>query len=160
MKIGVISDTHIPANCDELPQKVKENFKDVDMILHAGDLADACVLDMLKNICPKVEAVCGNMDPKNLQQQLPQKKIITAGKFKIGLIHGWGPPKGIMDRLEGEFKGVDAIVFGHTHQPVNLKKNGVLFFNPGSPTDLIHALSTTIGILEINAKINGKILEI
>jgi len=160
MRIGVISDTHIPVVCDEIPETVKKHFQGVDMILHAGDLIALDVIDMLKEICPNVHAVCGNMDSHNGPGQLPEREIITAGKFKIGLTHGWGAPDGIVERIAREFKDVDVIVFGHTHKPINILKNGVLFFNPGSATDTIYATENTIGILECNDSIQAKIIQI
>ena len=160
MKIGVISDTHIPLVCERLPEKIKEHFKGVDMILHAGDMIDMSVIDALREIAPNVEAVRGNMDSLKIQQTLPEKKIISAGKYKIGLIHGWGAPQDIMERLEREFKDVDIIVFGHTHSPINIRQNNVLFFNPGSPTDTVHAKELTIGILELNGKPKGRIIKL
>jgi uncharacterized protein len=159
MRIGVISDTHIPIVCDDLPLKLKQYFKGVDMILHAGDLVDYCVIDQLLAYCPKVEAVCGNMDSPQLQTKLPTKKIIQAGKYTIGLTHGWGPPQNIADRVAKEFKNVDIIVFGHSHKPMNEKKNGILFFNPGSATDKINS-NGTIGILELNGEIKSQIISI
>ena len=63
--------------------------------------------------------------------------------------------------IRDRFKGVDAIIFGHSHEPVNMVKNGVLFFNPGSPTDKIFAKANSYGILEItDKKIEGKILRL
>jgi putative phosphoesterase len=160
MKIGVISDTHIPVSCDELPKELNKHFKGVDMILHAGDIVDQKAIDQLMEICPVVEAVCGNMDSPALQSSLPHKKIIQAGKFKIGLTHGWGPPAGIIERVAKEFKDVDVIVFGHSHQATSVKKKGVLFFNPGSATDMIHSKCRSIGILNIDSKIEAEIIAI
>ncbi|MBU1044230.1 MAG: metallophosphatase family protein [Candidatus Omnitrophica bacterium] len=159
MKIGVISDTHIPVASEHLPYVLKEYFKNVDMIIHAGDIVEQSVLDNLYEYCPNVEAVCGNMDCAQLQGRLPQKKIIKAGKFIIGITHGWGPPMGITDRIRKEFKNVDIIVFGHTHKSMNERKNGILFFNPGSATDMISS-ERTIGIIELNEKINSRIIAI
>ena len=158
MKIGVISDTHIPGNCESIPKKIKECFSGVDMIIHAGDLTELSALDELALISPKVEAVCGNMDSEQVQRKLPKKKIINAGKFKIGLTHGSGPVKDIIERMGYEFKNVDVIIFGHSHLAVNIMRNGILFFNPGSATDTVFAEKKTIGILEINDKITGKII--
>ena len=61
MLIGVISDTHIPYRATNIPKKVFEEFKDVDLILHAGDIEELSVLDELKKIAP-VKAVNGNCD--------------------------------------------------------------------------------------------------
>ena len=56
---------------------------------------------------------------------------------------------------------VQAVIFGHSHAPMNSMKDGVLFFNPGSPTDKIFAQENTYGILEITGKkIEGKIVRI
>ncbi len=160
MKIGVISDTHIPGNCETIPDKIKEYFKGVDMIIHAGDITELCVLDELALIAPRVEAVRGNMDLHPPSNKLPLKKIIIAEKFKIGVIHGSGAPKNLMKRVANEFKNVDVIIFGHSHIPVNEVSNGVLFFNPGSATDTVTAMERTIGILEINNEIKGQIISI
>ncbi|MBU1086489.1 MAG: metallophosphoesterase [Candidatus Omnitrophica bacterium] len=159
MKIGVISDTHIPDVCDDLPAVLKKHFKGADMIIHAGDIVNQCVIDQLYQYCADVQAVCGNMDSPQLQGRLPQKKIIKAGKYTIGLTHGWGPPLNITERLAKEFKQVDIIIFGHTHKALNEKNNGILFFNPGSATDML-ANQRSIGIIELNGKINSRIIEI
>ncbi|GAH81612.1 unnamed protein product, partial [marine sediment metagenome] len=83
MKIGIISDTHIPVSASALPGKVIEYFSGTDLILHAGDFIDLAVLEELKRIS-SVEAVRGNMDPPEVKQILPRKKIIPVGSFKIG----------------------------------------------------------------------------
>lgn len=162
MRIGVISDTHITDKKEELPPKIKEVFKDVDMIIHVGDLVDLSVLEKLKKICPNVKGVQGNMDPHEVREVLPEKEIITAGKFKIGVIHGIGAPINLMDVTTEAFKNdhVDAIVFGHSHNSTNVVKNGILYFNPGSPTDKIYAKMNSCGIIETNGKIEGRIIKI
>jgi len=159
MKIGVISDTHIPINAENLPGEIIKHFKDADMILHAGDLVELSVLENLLQIAPRVEAVRGNMDSKTVQAKLPEKKIIKADKYNIGLIHGWGPPDNLIERIEKVFKNVDIIVFGHSHQPVNEKHGGILFFNPGSATDTIYTPQRSIGILELDEKIKAEIIK-
>jgi len=159
MRIGVLSDTHIPRTAEWLPKKVCEDLKNVDLILHAGDLAEIHVLERLNELAP-TKAVCGNMDDMVVQRALPFKDIIEAGRFKIGLIHGYGPSVGLINRIGKEFDNVDAIVFGHSHSPVNETKNGILFFNPGSPTDKIYARRNSYGILEVNDDIKGKIIKL
>ena len=93
--------------------------------------------------------------------QLKIKELITIGKFKIGMIHGYGAPSGLLNTIGREFDDVNCIVFGHSHTATNLKKDGVLYFNPGSPTDRIFASRNSYGILEITGKkIEGRIIEI
>ncbi|MBU4305997.1 MAG: metallophosphatase family protein [Candidatus Omnitrophica bacterium] len=160
MKIGVLSDTHVPIIRDEIPEAVARCFKGTDMILHAGDLVEICVIDALKKITPNVVAVSGNMDSEQLQTLLPRKKTVKAGKYMIGLIHGWGAPQGIEERIAKEFKNVDIIVFGHTHKPLKETKQGILFFNPGSATDKVFAKENTVGILELGNTVKATIIKI
>lgn len=148
MKIGVLGDTHIPLAASELPREIYEEFRKVDMILHCGDLIELDVLDRLREIAP-IKAVCGNMDTPEVCEKLPIKDVISAGGIKIGLIHGWGPPSGLVKLVGSEFRNVDVIIFGHSHEPLSLTKDGVLFFNPGTPTDRIYARHNTYGILDV-----------
>ena len=160
MKIGVISDTHIPERALDIPKEVYAAFKDADLILHAGDLITPDVLDILNKICP-VMAVYGNMDNQKVRERLKEKEIITVGSFKIGLIHGRGHPENLISFIKDAFgQKLDIIVFGHSHAPFNEKKEGVLFFNPGSATDTIFSPYRSYGILEINDDIKSQIVRL
>jgi len=160
MKIVVLSDTHMPRTAQDLPAGVCEEIARSDMVVHAGDFVEIDVLKKLRELKPTV-AVCGNMDSQAIRNELKQKEIIEVGKFRIGLIHGYGAPAGLVDTVASEFTGVDAVIFGHTHSPVNITRDGVLFFNPGSPTDTIFAKTKTFGVLEItDDSIKGKIIKL
>lgn len=178
MRVGVISDTHIVAGglglrkiaaqlvsksregLDYLRQIVETHFKGVNRIIHAGDLIDAAVLDMLEEIAP-VDAVCGNMDHSDVTRSLPAKKVLTLEGHRIGLIHGWGAPDGLAERVRREFSQVEAIVFGHSHAPMNDTIDGILFFNPGSPIDKRFAKFNSLGILDIDKEgIKGSIIQL
>lgn len=164
MKVGVISDTHI-RNDEELEAFKKifsKHFSDIDLLLHAGDLVSLNVFKWL-NEQVKTVAVSGNMDFPEAAGLFPQSKIVKVDKFKIGLTHGWGPPRGLIERVKKVFNrpdgksSVDCIVFGHTHSAFNRVIDGVLFFNPGAPTDKIFASYKSVGFLEIGVEIKGKI---
>lgn len=160
MRILVLSDTHMPRAAQELPERVYGEIKNVDMILHAGDFIEIEVLRSLEKL-KTVHAVYGNMDTPELRRALKSKDIIQAGKFRIGLIHGYGAPKELIDTVKAEFVNVDAIVFGHSHVATNILKDGVLFFNPGSPTDTVFTAANTYGILEVtDKKIEGTIVNV
>lgn len=161
MKIGVISDTHIPYAAEDLPKKIYDDFKDADLILHAGDLVEQSLLDKLNEIA-KTIAVKGNMDSHALKKILAEKEIIKVGNFRIGLTHGEGSPQGLMELVKKHFHNdkVDCIVFGHSHTPVCETRDNILFFNPGSPTDKIFAHFNSYGILEVNDKIEGRIIRL
>ena len=92
MLIGVISDTHIPERADEIPKTVFEVFKNVDMILHAGDVVSITVIDQLKKLAPTI-CIQGNID-RYYGLNLPKRNVIRVDKFKIGLDHGRGLSSG------------------------------------------------------------------
>jgi len=165
--IGVISDTHVHSeeDLDTIKQIFSKYFSNVDLLLHAGDLVDLSVYDWLNKQVETI-AVSGNMDYPEVTGKLPQKRIIEADKFRIGLIHGWGPPNGLTTRIRRAFTGfdgkleVDCIVFGHTHSALNKMIDGLLFFNPGAPVDKRFAAYNSVGFLKINGKIEGSIEKI
>ena len=159
MKIGILSDTHLPRVTPAFKLLVKTHFKDVDLILHAGDMVGLPMYEFLQSLA--VEAVQGNMDEGNLKAILPAKKTLTLGGVKIGLIHGWGPAHGLEGRLRPEFEPIDCLVYGHSHHPANHRSDGVLFFNPGSASGIGFFGKPTIGFLQVDASgIQGEILEI
>jgi uncharacterized protein len=157
LKIGVISDTHLKGPDDRLLAIIRKYFSDSDMVLHAGDLVDLEVLSAFGD--KEVMAVCGNMDPPRVGDEIPYKRVLEIGRFRIGLIHGWGSPHDIEDRIRGEFDQIDCIVYGHSHFPVNHTRDGILFFNPGTACDRRHTVSNTVGIIEVGeSAINGRII--
>ena len=163
MRIGVISDTHIPDQAQEIPSEILDAFKHVDMVIHCGDILSLEVLETLKKSCPQVKAVWGNMDPYEVRGKLPEKEIIEVEGQRIGVMHGFGHPKGLTELLANAFKDdkVDLIAFGHSHNPVNIKVGGVIYFNPGSATDKVFADYNSYGIIEIEeGKINAAIVRI
>lgn len=134
MKIGVISDTHIPNRSLKMPDKVFEIFKDVELIMHAGDLCSLEVIRDLEKIAPTI-AVQGNMDRAN-DLNLSKSKVTTVENIKIGLNHGDINPRGDTQQLYYMAKELDVniLITGHTHVPMIETINDVLLVNPGSPT--------------------------
>lgn len=159
--IGVVSDTHIPSRGKAIPDIVLEAFKGVDMIIHAGDLVKDYVIYELEEIA-KVVAVAGNNDDFFMQQQLGKKKILDIGGVKIGVTHGdMGNGGNALKNAINIFKNdpVNCVVFGHSHAPHNEEIEGVLFFNPGSPTDKRRQPRYSYGILSIKDKsVSGQII--
>jgi uncharacterized protein len=160
VKIGVLSDTHIPNRARALPPELFEIFQDVHLILHAGDLVQEEVLLDLMSIAP-VEAVAGNMDPPHLEERLKARKLLEVGGLRLGLTHGHGARGQTMERAYQTF-ALDkphCIVFGHSHQPCRRLHEGVLMFNPGSPTDKRREKYPSCGLLTIaEGKISGEII--
>ena len=162
LTIGVTSDTHIPARARGLPQALISAFCAVDLILHTGDLTAPEVLDELSDLAP-VQAVFGNMDDWDVRGRLEARKIVEIEGCRIGLIHGSGPPLGLHFKALDAFREdrVQAVVFGHSHQPYNQRIGNVLLFNPGSPTDARSAPYRTFGKLSLKGDvISGKIIKL
>ncbi len=159
MKIGVLSDTHVPSLAAALPPVVYTLFKDVELILHAGDIVSLSLLDELSVIAP-VEAVAGNMDDLEVQSKLPSKKVLTLGRFRVGLIHGKFKIDVQKEMIRKEFDDIDLIVYGHSHTAFWGKVNGIYFLNPGSPTDTRHAPYKSVAILEAGDDLKAEIIRI
>ncbi|WP_059170773.1 metallophosphoesterase [Bacillus sp. FJAT-27445] len=149
MKIVVLSDTHIPKKAKVLPIALLAELETADLILHAGDWQVPEVYTML-SVFAGVEGVHGNVDNPEVKSLFPEKKIIRAGKFKMGIIHGHGLGKTTEKRAVEAFSGetVDCIIFGHSHIPVNKYSGDILLFNPGSATDKRRHNRYSYGIIE------------
>ncbi|MFH1488580.1 MAG: metallophosphoesterase family protein [Pseudomonadota bacterium] len=159
MKIGVISDTHRNGADHTLERISNTIFRDVEMVLHAGDLTSLAVLDAFGQ--RDVIAVSGNNDPPEVRRRLPMQKIIRVNGFSIGLIHGWGWPWGLQKRVRPLFNEIDCLVYGHSHRALNQQKNGFLYFNPGAYSGGFFPLwRRSVGILTIDRSIRGEIIRI
>lgn len=152
MRIGILADTHIRRG-QSLPRFVLTALADTDMILHAGDITTGSVLEEL-SLLAEVIAVKGNGDWTI--NNLPDKTIVSAGNIRIGLTHGYlGQGKSTPEIAYNTFKKdrVDLIVFGHSHIPYKSYYNGVLLFNPGSPTEKRRQPNYSLGIMTIEEDI-------
>ena len=161
MRIAVISDTHLDNSKESrrfLSNLMENVFERVDLVIHAGDVVSHELLDVF--LPYRCHVVRGNMDVS--LPHIPIKQILDIQGFKIGLIHGWGPPEGIEERISAEFSDceLDCLVYGHSHVPVCHDRQGVLFFNPGSATDKRLMDYHSVGLLEIDARISGNIIRL
>lgn len=151
--IGVVSDTHMPRFGKAVPAVVRETFmrREVELIVHCGDIVDGMAIALFEAIAP-VEAVAGNNDPPELVRRLGRKKILEMGQVRLGLVHGdRGAGRSTLVRAQHAFAGerLDAILFGHSHQPYCKRHDGTLLFNPGSPTDRRRERYFSFGVLRI-----------
>jgi len=157
MRIGVISDTHLPNADKNYPEELTKALKNVDLIIHAGDHCEERYLNQLKSIA-EVKAIAGNRDSHQLQQKLKDKLTFEVAGKKISIIHGHQfRGQNILQGLNYSFADSDIIVFGHTHRPFNEHFSDKLFFNPGSPTDKRLEKNYTFGIIEIEEEIKAEI---
>jgi uncharacterized protein len=152
MRVAVISDTHMPRGSRALPAACVERLRGADLVLHGGDLVTVAFLDELRALGPPVVAVCGNVDEPALRTALPVERVVEVEDVRIGLVHVPGPRAGRDARLRARFRGCDAIVYGHTHQPQVERVEGVWILNPGSPTERRRAPKRTMLELLVTAR--------
>jgi len=158
VKIAVLADTHIPKRARALPDQAISIIRQSDLLIHAGDILSLEFLDYLKSIVP-VHAVLGNNDIEH-HLDLPERLEIELEGVKLAVIHDSGPTKGRAQRMKRLFPKADAVVFGHSHVPINSFELGILLFNPGSATDRRRQPKHTMGTLELsNGSISGTIVE-
>jgi putative phosphoesterase len=148
-RIGLVADTHLlPRDgAVRLPAELVSALGDVDLILHAGDLCCREVLTALAGLAP-VLAVRGNVDPAAIG--LPPHRVVRAGGLRVGLTHGHlGPGGSTPARVLRAFPDADVVVFGHSHRPVVVRRDGgPLLVNPGSPTQP-RGLAPTCALLHV-----------
>ena len=146
----MLSDTHLRTGIDGLPAGVVDAARRSDVILHAGDLVTAAVLEELRAL-GEVHAVLGNNDHE-LAGVLPDELRLELGGVRVALVHDSGPKTGRAARLRRRFPDADLVVFGHSHVPVaGTGLGGQLLFNPGSPTRRRSQPHPTYGRLRLGA---------
>ena len=168
MRIGLISDTHIPEARSQLWPQVFEAFRGVDYILHAGDIHDLSVIDELSAVAPTFAARGNGDDGSGGRPVQPQDErlreawLLELGGLRIGLTHvaplpEHAYPSTLAQCLDRYFarRDLDVLVYGDTHVEAIDVVDGVLCVNPGSPTyprNLTTQLGT-LGFLEVH---NGR----
>lgn len=158
MLIGILSDTHIPEAAEELPARIAQVFRGVDLILHAGDIYVSSVLDDLESMAP-VLAARGDDDVGEVltDKRVQWKHVLKLQDKTLWLIHYLPYPYPVMSwRSPGVLgKGQeppDIVVFGHDHCTIVENRGGVLLVNPGSPTFLNYRRGAgTVGLLSISS---------
>ena len=136
MKIGLLTDTHLPnliRDLDELGPEPAEFFGSVDLILHGGDLIFTRVLDWLEQFAP-VLCATGNNDPYDDSRSKEVQTLEVEG-WRIGMVHSLEGEHRPMSELRKLFPfPVDIMVGGHTHQEALRERDGVVLLNSGSIT--------------------------
>jgi putative phosphoesterase len=155
MRIGLVTDTHLPAlirSLDDLGPEAGEFFRTVDLILHGGDVTAPSVLDWLEQFAPVLVAQ-GNNDGFN-DPRMRAVQILDVRDWRIGMVHNLAPESRPVSVLRDRCFGthVDIMIGGHTHLERLEVRDGVLLVNSGSPT-LPHHKETrlgTVGLLEFD----------
>jgi putative phosphoesterase len=146
----VLADTHAPRRWRRCPPAVAEYLRGADLILHAGDVCTAGVLDELSGYAP-VHVVRGNNDgPDVAAWGAPEILELDLAGLVVAMVHDSGPAGGRAARLRRRFPAARLVLFGHSHIPLDQAGHGIRIFNPGSPTDRRRQLRGTFGLLHID----------
>ena len=149
VRVVVLADTHAPRRWKGCPPRVAEQLHGADLILHAGDVCTAAVLDELSAYAP-VRAVLGNNDgPDVTAWGAPAVQEFELDGLPVAMIHDSGPTAGRAARMRRRFPDAELVVYGHSHHPMDLAEDGLRLFNPGSPTDRRRQPHGTVGVLRI-----------
>lgn len=149
--IGVISDTHVPTRARSIPPEVFKIFENASYIIHAGDFIQLSAVEELERIAPVV-GVQGNMDPAAVREKYPKVNTLEVLGWKIGVVHD-GIPILRSGRLKelAKREDFDVLVFGHSHRSSVREEDGVLYVNPGSPTQPLFS-EASVGVLKVSKK--------
>jgi uncharacterized protein len=151
VRVVAMADTHAPRRWRSCPPAVAEQLRRADLILHAGDVCTAAVLDELSEYAP-VLAVIGNNDGPDVAAWGATPTLQTdLDGLTVAMIHDSGPAPGRPRRLRRRFPGAALVVYGHSHIPMDVSADGIRIFNPGSPTDRRRQPRGTVGVLRIEA---------
>jgi putative phosphoesterase len=155
VRVVALADTHAPRRWKTCPPRVAAQLRSADVILHAGDVCTAAVLDELSGYAP-VLAVAGNNDGPDVTAWGATPALqADIGGLRVAMIHDSGAAAGRLRRLRRRFPGADLVVFGHSHIPLDAAEGGFRIFNPGSPTDRRRQPHGTVGVLRIE---DGRLL--
>ena len=148
MLIGVISDTH-----GLLRPEAVELLRGSAHIIHAGDIGSPEIIPALEKIAP-ITAIRGNVDTQAWARSFPETEVVELGGLHIYIIHDVN----VLD-LNPKAAGFAAVISGHSHQPKQETKDGVLYFNPGSAGPRRFKLPISVGRMEIvNGNVSAEIL--
>jgi putative phosphoesterase len=149
VRIVVLADTHGPRFWKRCPPAVAEQLREAELILHAGDVCTADVLEELSGYAP-VQVVLGNNDRPDVAAWGATETLqLRIDGLELGMVHDSGPAAGRIARLRRRFPTADLVIFGHSHIPMDQSADGFRIFNPGSPTDKRRQPHRTLGLLTI-----------
>lgn len=147
-RIGVISDTHLPARGPRIPDAALRYFESVELIIHAGDHSTRAAIDQLSAYAP-VEGVQGNVEDDEIVFMLPLTRELVVGGCAIGIVHILGDRADYARTARLRFPSARVVIFGHSHIPYLEDHDGLLLLNPGSATDRRRQPHCSIALLTI-----------
>lgn len=163
MILGVLSDTHLARADGRLEALLRGPLGQADALAHAGDYASGDVVDHLEHVDPRpFYGVAGNVDPRSVIHRLPAQRTFALAGVSVGLIHGFGAPRAVADRVVERFDAPPRLLlFGHSHQPLVEWRGETLLVNPGSAFDRRSAPACTVALVHIGKeRLDAVIVEV
>jgi uncharacterized protein len=149
-KVGVISDTH-----GLLRPEAIDALRGSELIVHAGDVGNADVLEALRAIAPTI-AVRGNVDTAEWAATLPATEVVEVGRVHLYVLHDIST----LD-LDPNAAGFAVVIFGHSHRPSAELRSNVLYLNPGSAGPRRFSLPIAVARLQVaGARVSHEIVEL
>ncbi|WP_248908410.1 metallophosphoesterase family protein [Halocatena marina] len=166
MKIAILSDTHIPDQAQRIPDEFREQIRDADHVIHAGDFGSNETLVDVQELASDLTAVHGNADPNDID--LPSVASTEIGGVTFVVIHGvvnpveravWSSEGVVFDQDDWLNAVTDTTrtradepmigIGGHTHEVEDTVYDGVRVLNPGSATGAGPAEGSTMMTVEV-----------
>ena len=129
----VVGDMFVPQRSQDIDPQFKTILipNKLQHVLSLGNIGSRESYDWLKSLSNDFHSVKGDFD----EGDMPDKKVVTIGEFKIGMIHGHQViPWGNTDSLASIQRELDCdiLLSGQTHE-INVKVvDNKLYINPGS----------------------------
>lgn len=154
MRIGLVSDTHLPneiRSLGDLGKPIEDFLSTVDLILHGGDIVTPGVLDYLEQFAPVVAAQ-GNHD-QFADDRLSPVQFLTLEGWRIAMCHDLPEDEPVQHLRSRHFRSdeIDIMIGGHTHYERLQYREGAIIMNSGSPIFPQHKMTRlgTAGLIEI-----------
>ena len=132
-RILIVSDTH---RKNENYFALLKQLGPMDMVIHCGDAegSEYAISQAAINQAAdcQVQIVLGNND---FFSALPRELELKIGRYRVWVTHGhtyyvsMGPER---IKQEARERGVDIVMFGHTHRPLLDQEKDLVALNPGS----------------------------
>lgn len=154
MRVAIVSDTHVPGREPGIPAWVRDELREADHAIHAGDWDAAETVETVRSLVgDDLTGIRGNVDPPDVD--LPEVATVELGGVTFVVTHGTGPHDGYRERVTSRalsHGGPDAVaVAGHIHEYVDRTVGGTRLLNPGSATGARPATATTMIVADVEA---------
>lgn len=160
-RVLVVSDTHCH-RWEEVEPGIRAAVAQADLVVHCGDYTGVQVVEGLRREASRAVLVHGNSDPVEIRHSLPAVRVLEVAGRRIGITHpAWGgppfPPEELLDDFpEGR---PDVVLFGHLHEPLVERRDGVLFVNPGQGYASF-MVPATVAVVTVGEEVTAEIMTV